>query len=219
MTTPCTISEVASGNCDVRLMLNDYAPGRSIVQVVDGQTAEVFMPLEARFATITINSQSGASIKVNGVEMGVGSYTSNLQEGIYDIEVSQASHRSATKQIEVVAGEPQTLDLLPTPIYGMLDVNSNPMGATITINGKTYGDTPATIEELLVGDYEVVLSKPGYATVTRKVTIAEKQTASVDETLQNGRAVHRRLAGQNGSGNSVSSWIRSAGYDCRCTSG
>ena len=61
----------------------------------------------------------------------------DLAEGIYDIEASLAGHRPVTKQIEVIVGVPQTIELRPTPIYGMLDVNSNPMGANITINGKS----------------------------------------------------------------------------------
>ena len=182
--TPCTIGEIASGRCDIRLQLKDYAPASQSVTVTDGMTASVNVTLEARFAHVTINSLPGAAIKVNGAEVGSGSYSNNMAEGIYDIEASLASHRPVTKQIEVIVGVPQTIELRPTPIYGMLDVNSNPMGANITINGKSYGDTPTTIENLLVGDYDVVLTKPGYASVSQRVTVSESASASVDVKMQ-----------------------------------
>ncbi len=188
--TPCTLSEIASGRCDIRLQLKDYAPASRSVTVNDGMTASVNVALEARFAHVTINSLPGAAIKVNGAEVGSGSYSNNMAEGIYDIEATLASYRPVTKQIEVVAGVPQTIELRPTPIYGMLDVNSNPMGANITINGKPYGDTPTTIENLLVGDYDVVLTKPGYASVSQRVTVSEGASASVDVKMPSGRQVN-----------------------------
>lgn len=191
--TPCTIGEIASGRCDIRLQLKDYAPASQPVTVTDGMTASVNVALEARFAHVTINSLPGAAIKVNGAEVGSGSYSNNMAEGIYDIEASLASHRPETKQIEVIAGVPQTIELRPTPIYGMLDVNSDPMGANITINGKSYGDTPTTIENLLVGDYDVVLTKPGYASVSQRVTIAENSPASVDVKMQKGEMKNSQI--------------------------
>lgn len=183
-TTPCTVSEVASGTHEIRLLMDNYAPSTKNVTVVDGQTSNVNVTLDAQFATITINSLPNATIKVNGVVVGTGSYTANLSEGFYDIEASLASHRAATKQIEVTAKQSQTIDLKPTPIYGSMDVMTEPMDATISINGKTFGTTPNTIENLLVGDYDVVLTLSGYETVTKRVSVAEKATASVNITMQ-----------------------------------
>ena len=191
--TPCTIGEIASGRCDIRLQLKDYAPASQSVTVTEGMTASVNVTLEARFAHVTINSLPGAAIKVNGAEVGSGSYSNNMAEGIYDIEASLAGHRPVTKQIEVIVGVPQTIELRPTPIYGMLDVNSNPMGANITINGKSYGDTPTTIENLLVGDYDVVLTKPGYASVSQRVTVSENASASVDVKMQKGEMKNSQI--------------------------
>ena len=191
--TPCTIGEIASGRCDIRLQLKDYAPASQSVTVTEGMTASVNVTLEARFAHVTINSLPGAAIKVNGAEVGSGSYSNNMAEGIYDIEASLAGHRPVTKQIEVIVGVPQTIELRPTPIYGMLDVNSNPMGANITINGKSYGDTPTSIENLLVGDYDVVLTKPGYASVSQRVTVSENASASVDVKMQKGEMKNSQI--------------------------
>ncbi len=187
--TPCMIDEVASGKCEVRLLLKDYAPGSDIITVTDGVIANVNVSLEPNFATVTINSLPNAEIKINGAVSGTGSLTTNLQEGIYDIEVSLASHRVASKQIEVVKGVSQTLELTPEPIYGSLDVNSEPMGAVVTINGVNYGDTPNTIEKILVGDYDVVFSKSGYASVVRKVTLKEDMPVSITATLPQGKLV------------------------------
>ena len=187
--TPCTLTEVDSGEHDVRVMMLNYSPQSSTVTVKDEQTSSVALVMDARFAQVTITSLPGASIKINGEAKDTSSYTENLIEGLYDIEVTLSSHRPTAKQIEVVAGVPQSVELTPTPIYGSLDVISQPMKADITINGKNYGYTPTTIENILIGEYDVVLSKEGCATVTEHVSISENSTASINATLPSGRSV------------------------------
>ena len=186
-TTPCTIEHIPSGQHQVSIVAPRYASLSRVVEIVDGHQAELDATLDARFANVTINSLPGASIKVNGQEKGRGSYSEELGEGIYDIEVSLKSHRSVTRQIEVVAKQPQTITLEPMPIYGLLDVVTSPMYARVTINDKNYGETPLSIENLLIGDYEVVLIKEGCATVTKRVTITENNLSIVEATLPQGR--------------------------------
>ena len=187
--TPCVLEGVPSGSNDIKLQLADYAPGFRTLEVKDGQTTDVNISLEARFAPVTINTLQGATIKVNGEVVGTNSYTANLIEGVYDIEASLASHETAKKQIEVVANMPQTIELKPTPIYGTLDVSSDPMDADIFINGKSYGITPKTIKNLLIGDYEITISKTGCATHIQKVSVTKENPASIDVKLQSGRTV------------------------------
>lgn len=184
--TPCLLDSVPSGRCDIRLQLTNYAPATRTVTVNNGETSDILVTLESRFATITINSLPGAIIKVNGAEVGKTTYKENLQEGIYDVEVLLAGHQTETKQIEVVANQSQTITLNPTPIYGTIDVNSNPMGATITINGKSYGDTPTTIDNLLIGEYDVEINKAGYEGIKRHVVITKNTSASIDVRLRTG---------------------------------
>ena len=186
-TTPCTIEHIPSGQHQVSIVAPRYASFSRVVDIIDGQQTELDATLDARFATVTINSLPGATIKLNGQEKGRGSYSEEFAEGIYDIEVSLKSHRSVTRQIEVVAKQPQTLTIEPTPIYGMLDIITNPMYANVTINGKSYGDTPLSIEKMLIGDYEVVLSKEGCATVTKQVSITEGTQSTIEATLPQGR--------------------------------
>ena len=189
-TTPFTSGNLASGDYKVRLFLDKYSPSTSTVTIADGQTAELAVAMAVNFAPLTINSLPGAQISINGSVAGTGSVTQELGEGIYDISVTLKSHREAKKQVEVVANQPQTITLNPTPIYGSLAIMTTPYDADVTIGGKNYGKTPIDINQLLVGEYDVVLSKPGCATVTKHVTIAEKQIANIEAALPQGRRVN-----------------------------
>ena len=186
-TTPCTIEQLSSGRHKVNIVAPRYEAVTKEVEITDGNLSSLDVTLDARFAKVTINTLPGASIKINGQVKGRGNYSEELGEGIYDIEAFLESHRTVSRQIEVVAKQPQTISLEPTPIYGSLNVESQPMFANVTINGKSYGDTPLSIENILIGDYEVVLSKAGCASVTKRVTITEKNQSTVEATLPQGR--------------------------------
>jgi len=183
-TTPCTIQEVASGEHTVTVQMEKYAPMQQRVVVEDGKTAQVNATLSARFAKITIQSLSGAEIYCNGKKVGTTQYSDNMMEGYYDLEVRLSHHKAVTRQIQVVAGQPQQLTLNPTPIYGSLDVVSTPRDADVEIDGKAHGKTPLTVEQLLEGEHQVSVSKDGYAKETVSINIKDNETASVNVTLK-----------------------------------
>ena len=188
-TTPCILQEVASGSHRLTIQMTKYAPKQLDVMVNDGETTQASATLDARFAPVTIQSLSGAQILIDGNQKGQTQYNEDLMEGYYDVEVRLAHHRPASKQIHVVVGQPLSLSLEPTPIYGSLDVMSSPRRANVSIDGQSYGQTPTTIEQLLEGDHTVTLSLEGYAGETRQISIHDGETASINFSLQNGREV------------------------------
>ncbi|MBQ0089133.1 MAG: PEGA domain-containing protein [Prevotellaceae bacterium] len=186
MYTPCTLDEIPSGQHTITVQLDKYAPKQTSVTVEDSKTTVVNAALDARFASIIVRSLNGASIYIDDVFQGTSSSTIELMEGYYDIEVRLDHHKTVSKQIQVVASQPQTLELFPVPIYGSLDIMSTPHNASITIDGKPYGKTPFTVDQLLEGDHTVTLSLEGHSTETRVVTISKNKTESLTATLQSG---------------------------------
>ena len=181
--TPVTLTEIPSGSHTITLQLDKYAPRQQEVIVEDGQTASVSMSLDARFARITINSLDGADIYSNGKLVGKGRISEDMMEGYYDIEAKLDHHKNVTKQIQVVAGQSQEVTLNPIPIYGSLDITSTPHDAEITIDGKSYGKTPLTIDQLLEGEHQVNISLDGFTSETRKVSVVENKAISIDIAL------------------------------------
>ncbi len=189
-TTPCTVKRVVSGEHRVRVMKAQYVPEERVVTVADGQQTTSTFTLSATFGVLTLLTDADASIWVDGREVGTGRWEGHLNKGLHAVEVRKASHRPFRKSITVDAGERRTEQLgSPEPIYGMLDVNSTPADAAIRLNGKEYGTTPQIIRNLLVGDYSVELSKPGYAGVRENVTVEEGKMARLQLTLPSGRNV------------------------------
>ena len=185
-TAPCTLTEVPSGQHKISLQKDMYAPQQLSVTVEDGKVAEVKANLYARFAQMTVKTLKDAQIYINNELKGNTTFTGNLMEGFYDVETRLAHHSSVTRQIQIIANQPQTIELNPIPIYGSLDITSTPHDADVTIDGKSYGKTPLTVEELLEGEHTIIIAKQDYSSYNSNIKISGKETASVSAILKKG---------------------------------
>ena len=183
-TTPCTLVEVPSGQHTITIKKDKYSPRQQSVIIEDEQTLQVSFSLDARFAQVKISSLEGAQIYCNGKLVGTTSHIEDMMEGYYDIEARLNHHKPLTKQIQVIAGQPQEITINPTPICGSLDVTSIPHEADVTIDGKQYGKTPLTIEKILEGEHSIVLNKEGYSKETSSAIIHENENTFISILLK-----------------------------------
>lgn len=150
---------------------------------------EVF--LRPKFARITLSADAGVEIIIDGENMGTGSWSGTLNAGNYNVECRKAGYRTGTQPIKVEEGKDESIKLKPLiPILGTLSLKSSPLGASISIDGKAYGNTPRNINSLLIGTHTVVISKEGYLSKTITVDIKENeteyQTVALDKKPENG---------------------------------
>jgi tetratricopeptide (TPR) repeat protein len=68
-------------------------------------------------------------------------------------------------------------------LIGYLAVSSRPAGARVSLNGKFLGLTDFFPLEVLAGEYTVETSREGYQTDTRTVSIASRQTETLEVEL------------------------------------
>ena len=184
-TAPVKSDKLASGEHSVRIVKDKYKPYSTTVTVRDSETTTLAPTLSADFATVTLTTASGATIWINGVEKGSGSWSGELSTGTYIFEARQSGHRSAqiSKTIAATPSRQSYAIPAPTPIVGSVDITSSPAMADITLDGKAVGTTPLKLSSLLVGEHKITVSKSGYQPYTTTVTIAEGRTATVNATL------------------------------------
>lgn len=149
------------------------------------------------------SNPSGATVSVNGVERGVtplalrdlafGTHTITLARRGYAPQTSKVALTSArpSRSVDVrLAAVAQPASPKPTakpPVgTGVLIVESRPVGAAITVNGKPSGNTPRTIPDLAPGEYRIVLSMPGYLNFATNVRVVagERVRAAASLTAQ-----------------------------------
>jgi hypothetical protein len=183
-TTPIQNEPIASGEHIVQVVKEMYQPEVKKITVTDGQTTNVNLRMNPTFAELKINVPAGAEVFIQNQSKGIGSWQGRLNAGVYSLEARLEKHRTAKKDIDLIAGNIETIELNPYPIYGSMDVITNPPGAIITIKGKEFGKTPKTIGDLLIGEYEIGLNKLGYNSIKRQVTIADGKTTKLNEILK-----------------------------------
>ncbi len=80
---------------------------------------------------------------------------------------------------------------------GSLNVTSSPTGAAIQIDGKSYGKTPATIENLFEGEHSIYIYLQGYVPFEETFTIKEDETTIVSSSLLTVGKTHVREENEN----------------------
>ena len=181
--TPATLEEVPSGEQTLTLTHAWYETTTQKVTVVAGKSEQVRITMQPNFVELTIVAKADEEVYLNDSRKGKGTVTERIAPGVYRVEVRKAGHTPASKQLTLSPGDKETLSLTPTPILSALKVLSEPMEAEIYLNGKLVGTTPQILRDLLVGDYELELRKPGYGSTKQTVTVKEGQTVEVNLTL------------------------------------
>ena len=153
---------------------------------VAGDKVEKLISLTADAAQVTLTVADNAEIWVNGEPKGVGSWSGWLAAGTYIFEAKKSGHKTATlsKQISSTKYVQSYTLPTPTPIVGSIIVDGTPINSDVTLDGKAVGLLPLKLNNILVGEHTVVVSKSGYESYTQSVTIAEGKTATVNATLK-----------------------------------
>ncbi|ACF14727.1 PEGA domain protein [Chloroherpeton thalassium ATCC 35110] len=183
-TTPCTLTEVMAGEHRLKFLREWYEPTERSMTVKAGVPQTLTVRLKQAFGTVSVETAEGAEIRIDNKPVGTGGYTGRLLPGVYTVSATKPKHEDARATVEIIAGETQTLNLIPRPKYGTLDIASDPWEADIYIEGKKQGETPKTLKNLLEGVYEIKLTKPGYKDVVQTVQVTEGKTQTLSVKLE-----------------------------------
>ncbi len=121
------------------------------------------------------SNPSGAAIYIDGVNTNKTTPdTVEVEEGVKDVELRLDGYTNYTTQVSVSAGQTSVLGPIEMTALGSIVVNSTPPGAAIILDGVNTGfGTPATISNLIAGDYEIKLQFANYEEFTQVVTVTD----------------------------------------------
>ncbi|MFC2100888.1 SUMF1/EgtB/PvdO family nonheme iron enzyme, partial [Bacteroidota bacterium] len=182
--TPYSKEKIAPGKYTITLRKELYEPLNREFEVIDGDTITLNLELTPTFGEITITTNPKATIFIDNLEKATGSFSGRINKGSHLIEVRNDKFFNQQKSIEVIAGQKESYDFILKPKTGILSIMTNPPQADIYINDKYYDKTPRFINDLIIGEYEVKLSKEGFADKTIIVIIKENETTMINEQLQ-----------------------------------
>ena len=118
-----------------------------------------------QYAQVTITAPDDSTqIWLNREFMAVGKWEGQLELGYYTVNTQKEGLESKTIPFWVDDTLPKLLDLsAPQASYGLLNVHSNVIGATVKVNGVEVGQTPCVVENLPASkEVQLQLTKRGY---------------------------------------------------------
>lgn len=185
ITTPCEKIQLSSGEHSIQVIKDNYQPSAQKITISDGETSTVKFTLNPNFSEVIIRTLPDAEIIIDNDSKGTGNWQGRLSLGVHTLEARLDKYKTARKDIEITAGDNQSIDLSPTPLFGSADIISSPSNAIIGVDGKNFGTTPNTIKDLSVGLHNLRLIKQGYSNIDTTFLIAEGNTTEVNLKMTN----------------------------------
>lgn len=188
--TPYFSNKMKVGTHKMVVAKDSYKPSNHEFVVTDNDTAFVNVEMIPNIANITVITDSLSSIYIDNQMKGVGKWNGDVSLGTHLIETRKASHKTAYYDVDLRKDNYDTVYVSdPKPIYGWLNVTTNPIGAEIYIDGVYCNETPRIVKELLIGEHELRLEKEGYALSIRKINVKEDETLTLNEMLVPGKDI------------------------------
>lgn len=188
--SPCRTDKINSGSHVVRVVKDMYKMTEKTFMVTDGQVINANIDMDVNYVEVTIKTDLQSDIYVDDAYKGKGVWNGRLLEGSHVFEARKNNHKTSRQNIDLVKGKEKTINIdAPSPINGILDISSNPMGARIFIDGKSYGNTPNYLD-VLIGSHELKLVKEGCVELRKTISIEEGKVLKLNEELQAGNTVY-----------------------------
>ena len=185
--TPYKSDRLASGEHKIRIIKEMFGASEQTVIVNDEETLDLDMTMRANFAMVSITTDSQSDIYIDDEKKGTGSWSGRLSAGEHIFEAKKASHKTSvmTAVLEENSNKSLVIDN-PEPIYGSVDINSDPMDCIVYVDGVRKGETPVVLNSILIGNHQIRLEKEGYQTITKSITVTEDKMVAINEKLTKG---------------------------------
>jgi len=187
--TPCSFNNLSPARYSLEVQKEGYQSVQTALQVKSGDAQDQKIQLESLAKGIFISSQPpGADVFINGAKQsGQTPVTLPLAPGQYNLVLRLQGY-------DPYAGGIQVKDNIQTQFNVPLSeksssrvawaqVNTNPKGAEIIVDGTSTGQlTPARVQ-VPAGLHTVTLRLNGFQQAKRTVQVSEGGTVTVDESL------------------------------------
>lgn len=187
-TLPVSRFPLKSGIHQLSVHQKLYLPYTEKVAITDSAIVNITPILKPNYSEyeIFVDGDKDAQIYDNGEFIGTSHWNGKLEAGEHIIEAKKISHTTITQKVNVVKDIPRKVSLSrPMPIYGTLEVKTQPSNAKVYIdnNPKEAGVTDYINSRLLIGPHHIKIVLAGHKTEEFDVDIKEGQTERINQAL------------------------------------
>ena len=184
--SPLQDLEVAAGSHAIRIETPLYRTLETTITVEGlGRKQVLAFGLTPDFAEVTVDSTPGeAEISLDGIRQGVTPATLPMGAGTRRLELRRAGYKPWVQTVRITAGPPIALDTAILELLdGRLAITSQPTGANVMVAAQYKGQTPLEIDLPPDRPLSVQLSKPGYVTASREITLTSGEQTAIQVPL------------------------------------
>lgn len=141
---------------------------------------------------VTIESSPDhADIAIDRVARGQTPAELSLAPGRHLLVVRAEGHRPEYRTVDVEDGTRTSISVALRPYTSVLLATSDPAGAEVTVDGVSYGPSPALVPAVPIGTHRVGFSMPGYKDKTVEVQVPDRSPRKVYTSLASDTATLR----------------------------
>lgn len=174
-------------------------PGRYRVLVaLDGYEQAEAGPVEARLGSETpvhltlrrivghlrVEGEAGAAVHVDderAAPVCTAPCALDLPPGPHVLYLTREGFQTATRAVQIVAGQTLSIRVVLSPLTGSLVVSADERDALVEVDGRSVGFTPVVVSAVPVGRRRVRVSLRGYTPVEREVMVRAGQQTQLNE--------------------------------------
>ncbi len=189
--TPCSFNNLSPSRYSLEVQKEGYQSVQTALQVKSGDAQDQKIKLESLAKGIFISTQPpGADVFINGAKQsGQTPVTLPLAPGQYNLVLRLQGYEPYAGGIQVKDNIQTQLNDVPlkeksASRVAWAQVNSNPKGAEILVDGTSTGQfTPARVQ-VPTGVHTVTLRLNGFQPMKRTFQASEGGTFLIDESLR-----------------------------------
>jgi formylglycine-generating enzyme required for sulfatase activity len=179
------------GEYQVEIRREGYETLRAPLRVSAASNQTVRYRLAKLPGLVDVQTSVAARVSVAGKDLGAAPGSITLPAGRHELQVVAPRYLPYATTVEVQgAGQRQTLVVPLVPDWALVTVLTQPVGATVLVDGKAAGVTPAKLE-LDAGTHRVELRQAGFkpwitdiqVTANKPQTLGPVQLGLPDGTL------------------------------------
>lgn len=183
---PVQRAELNTGRYLLTVQQEKYKTYSATVTIREAETTSMRPMLVPNYSSVTLSTTPMADIYIDDRKLGKGEWSGTLEYGKYTVETRLQGHNSATTTITIAEGDANVAYTLndPTPKYGALIIDGDPIDAIIWIdNEQKQGTTPMVFNRMLVGEHSVRVAKEGFTYHEQLVTVEENNDNLITYSL------------------------------------
>lgn len=193
-----------AGNYQVECRQANHKSSSQYITVVenDNRTIPLTPPTPILGTVAVTSSPLGANISIDGKDYGQTPRNIDVVIGHHQVVLTQADYKQEQRTIDVRENQTINVDMALSRITKMT-IDSNPSGASLSIDGKYVGQTPYT-SDIASGDYIVRLTENKYRNFEKKIHLDSSNPSillTLNRQYQQKKTFYGEILGQAGMAN------------------